>query len=299
MTASSSLASLQGVHKRYGEKVALAGLDLEVRQGELLALLGPNGACKTTAISILLGLRRPDEGSVRLLGGSPRDIANRRGVGVMLQQEVLTMDMSLRELLDVVTSYYPAPYSIEEVIEITDTAEIAGIPYMRLSGGLQRRVQYALAICGRPKLVFLDEPTSGLDVEAREMQWKTIRALLQRRTAIVLTTHYLEEAEELADRVVMLAEGKCVAHGTVSEMCSLVPRKTISCYTSIALDRVRSWPEVREATVDEKGRLNLVVSEAEVVARQLLAADNSLRELEVRRASLSDAFKTLTKGVKQ
>ena len=119
---------------------------------------------------------------------------------------------------------------------------------MRLSGGQQRRVQYVLARCCKPKLVFLDEPTAGLDVELREMQWKTIRALLERRTAILLTTHYLEEAEVLADRVMMLADGRSIAHGTVSEMCALGPRKTISCYTSTAIERVKSWPDVREAT---------------------------------------------------
>jgi ABC-2 type transport system ATP-binding protein len=293
------LAALEGVHKRYGDQVALDGLDLEVREGELLALLGPNGAGKTTAISILLGLRRPDAGSVRLLGGSPREIANRRGVGVMLQQEQPMADMTLRELLDVVTSYYPNPYTPAEVIEITRTGDIAGKQYMRLSGGQQRRVQYALAICGRPQLVFLDEPTAGLDIESREMQWDTIRALLGRRTAIVLTTHYLEEAEELADRVVMLDEGRVIAHGTVDEMCALVPRKTLSCHTSIGIERIASWPEVREATIDRTGLLTLVVSDAEAVARQLLAADSGLRDLEVRPAGLLDAFKALTNGARR
>ena len=206
------------------------------------------------------------------------------------------VDMSLRELLDVVTSYYPNPLTPAEVIEITRTDDIAGRQYMRLSGGQQRRVQYALAICGRPQLVFLDEPTAGLDVESREMQWDTIRALLARRTAIVLTTHYLEEAEELADRVIMLAEGRVIAHGTVDEMCALVPRKTLSCHTSIGLERIASWPEVGEATIDRKGLLTLVVSDAEAVARQLLAADSGLRDLEVRPAGLQDAFKALTNG---
>jgi ABC-2 type transport system ATP-binding protein len=217
----------------------------------------------------------------------------------MLQQEQLMIDMTLRELIDVVTSYYPNPYTLEEVIEITKTADIADKVYMRLSGGLQRRVQYALAICGRPRLVFLDEPTAGLDVESREMQWETIRALRARGTAFVLTTHYLEEAEALADRVMMLADGRSIAYGTVSDMCALVPRKTISCYTSTGMERVRSWPEVREATRDEKGLLNLVVSDAEAVARRLLAADSGVRELEVRRAGLNDAFKALTKRIQQ
>jgi ABC-2 type transport system ATP-binding protein len=299
MTFGNSMAALEGVHKRYGDQVALDGLDLEVREGELLALLGPNGAGKTTAISILLGLKRADSGSVRLLRGSPRDISNRRGVGVILQQEHLMGDMRTRELIDLVTSYYPDPYTPDEVMEITNTAEIAHKYYRHLSGGLQRRVQFALAICGRPKLVFLDEPTAGLDIESREMLWNTIRRLLERTTAIVLTTHYLEEAEELAHRVMMIADGKCVANGTVGEVCGVVPRKSITCYATTDIEHVRSWPEVREATIDEKGRLNLVVTDADAVARRLLAADSGVRELEVRAAGLSEAFKVLTKETKQ
>lgn len=290
-----TLAVLEGVHKRYGDKIVLDGVDLEVYEGELLALLGPNGAGKTTAISILLGLKRPDAGSVRLLGGSPRDVRNRRAVGVMLQQEQLMLGLSLREMLDIVTSYYPDPYRPEEVIEITRTGDIVDQVYMRLSGGQQRLVQYALAICGKPKLVFLDEPTTGLDVESREMQWNTIRSLLKHGTAIMLTTHYLEEAEALADRVTILSSGKCIAQGTVREMCALVPRKSISCYTRTGVERVKTWPEVREATLTEQGRLDLVVSDAEAVVRELLLADRDLRELEVSRANLKDAFKTITK----
>jgi ABC-2 type transport system ATP-binding protein len=294
-----SLAVLEGVHKRYGDKIALDGLDLEIRAGELLGLLGPNGAGKTTAISMLLGLKRPDAGTVRLLGGSPRDLANRRGVGVMLQQEQLMIDLKPREMLDLVSSYYADPYTPEEVIAITGTEDIADTMYARLSGGQQRRAQYALALCGRPKLIFLDEPTAGLDVEAREMQWRTIGALRASGTAIVLTTHYLEEAEALADRVVMLAAGKSIAEGTVSQMCALVPRKSISCYTITAIELIKSWPEVRECALSEQGRLDLIVSDAEAVARRLLASDPSVRSLEVRHAGLSDAFKALTGGSKQ
>lgn len=296
MSASSPLAVLQKVHKRYGEQIALDGLDLEVAAGELLALLGPNGAGKTTAISLLLGLKKPDTGTVRLLDGSPRDIRNRRRVGVMLQQQAVMMDMSLRELLDLVTSYYPNPYSPQQVIELTQTADIADRTYMRLSGGQQRQVHYALALCGRPKLVFLDEPSTGLDIAAREMQWRTIRAVRERGTSIVLTTHYLEEAEALADRIVMIADGSILAQGTVPQMCALVPRKSISCRTSATIGLVRSWPEVREATLSDQGLLDLVVTDAEAVVRKLLCADRDLRELQVRRAGLSDAFKTLTQG---
>ena len=216
------LAALEGVHKRYGDQIALDGLDLEVREGELLALLGPNGAGKTTAIAILLGLRRPDAGSVRLLGGSPRDIANRRGVGVMLQQEQPMVDMTLRELLDVVTSYYPNPFTPAEVIEITRTDDIAGRQYMRLSGGQQRRVQYALAICGRPQLVFLDEPTAGLDPISAAAFDELILSLQQRLDLTVfLITHDLDTLYAICDRVAVLADRKVIAVGTIPELLAL------------------------------------------------------------------------------
>jgi ABC-2 type transport system ATP-binding protein len=299
MTSNGVLGKLEDVRKRYGDKIALDGLNLEVRDGEMLALLGPNGAGKSTAISILLGLKRADSGSVSLLGRSPRDIESRRQIGVILQQENLTGDLSPRELLDVVTSYYPDPYTPEQAMEITRTTELANRKYRHLSAGLQRQVQFALAICGRPKLLFLDEPTVGLDLESRETLWNTIRDLLAGGTAIILTTHYLEEAEALADRVMMLADGKTIASGTVDEVCALVPRKSISCLTTVDVAEIKGWKNVIEARVDEEERLNLVVNDAEDVARRLLAADGSLRELEVRRAGLVDAFRAITKGAIQ
>jgi ABC-2 type transport system ATP-binding protein len=218
---------------------------------------------------------------------------------VNLQQENLTGDLSPRELLDVVTSYYPDPYTPEQAMEITRTTELANRKYRHLSAGLQRQVQFALAICGRPKLLFLDEPTVGLDLESRETLWNTIRDLLAGGTAIILTTHYLEEAEALADRVMMLADGKTIASGTVDEVCALVPRKSISCLTTVDVAEIKGWKNVIEARVDEEERLNLVVNDAEDVARRLLAADGSLRELEVRRAGLVDAFRAITKGAIQ
>ncbi|MBZ5594169.1 MAG: ABC transporter ATP-binding protein [Acidobacteriia bacterium] len=287
------LAELSGVSKRFGKIVALDGLDLEVRRGELFAVLGPNGAGKTTAISLLLGLRQPDAGSARLFGQSPQCVGARRQVGVMMQEVTLAQELRVRELIDLVASYYPDPYTPDAVLEMTDTAPLRDRPYGKLSAGQKRQAQFALAVCGRPKLLFLDEPTVGLDVQARELMWSTLRQLVEDGSSIVLTTHYLEEAEALADRVAVLAKGRMIASGTVSEIRAHVVRKHISCATSLAAEEVAAWPEVQSVSRDQQ-RLNISVSNAETVVRRLLAADEELEELEVRRAGLAEAFTELT-----
>lgn len=289
------LGELENVYKCYGAQTAVDGLDLSVSPGELLALLGPNGAGKTTSISMLLGLQQPDTGSVSLFGQSPHNIEARRGIGVMLQEESLAPELKVRELLDLVAAYYPDPYAPEEVMDLTRTTALADRPYAKLSGGQKRLVHFALAICGRPKLLFLDEPTTGLDIEARETLWLTIREFVGRGTAVVLTTHYLEEAEALADRVVVLAAGRAVASGTVEHLRSFVNRKRISCSTRLDLEQIKKWSNVIDTELDNAGRLHLTVSDAEDVARRLLAGDPALRDMEISRAGLSDAFRHITK----
>jgi ABC-type multidrug transport system ATPase subunit/peptidoglycan/LPS O-acetylase OafA/YrhL len=288
------LARLRNVHKRYGKTVALGGIDLEVRRGELVALLGPNGAGKTTANSIMLGLLQPDEGEVSLLGGSPLDVERRRGVGVMLQEVTLPATLRVREHLELAAAYYPNPLGASEAMAVTSTSALAGRNYGALSAGQKRQAQLALAICGRPTLLFLDEPTVGLDVQAREAMWAAMRALVAGGSSIVLTTHYLEEVEALADRVVVLARGRVIASGTVDEIRSVVSRKRITCSSRLALDEVRGWPHVVEATADAR-RMQITATDAEAVVRRLLAADGSVRDLEVRQAGLTEAFAELTK----
>jgi ABC-type multidrug transport system ATPase subunit/peptidoglycan/LPS O-acetylase OafA/YrhL len=287
-------ASLSGLHKRYGKTIALTGLDLEVRRGELLAVLGPNGAGKSTAISLWLGLLEPDAGTVRLLGGSPLDVESRRHVGVMMQEVGLTPELRVRELIELTASYYPDPMTAQQVLELTRTEALAGRPYAKLSAGQKRQVQFALAICGRPPLVFLDEPTVGLDVEARETMWRTIRGMVAQGCSIVLTTHYLEEAEALADRVAVLVSGRLIAEGTVAGIRSVVSRRHISCSSEVPVEQVRDWPDVIAVT-RETDRLHITAVDAEGVVRRLLAADERVRGLEVRQANLAEAFAELTK----
>jgi len=292
----SPLAALSGVHQRYGKTVALAGLDLDVRRGEVLAVLGPNGAGKSTAIALWLGLREPDSGSARLFGRSPLDVETRRSVGVMMQDVTLTPELRVRELIDLTASYYSDPLTVDETLALTRLERLAHRPYGTLSGGQKRQVQFALAVCGRPSLLFLDEPTVGLDVSARETMWRTMRALRAGGCSIVLTTHYLEEAEALADRVAVLAGGRLVTSGSVASVRSLVSRKEISCATTLAVEQVQAWPHVVSAARDGR-RLLITAVEAEDVVRRLLAADDGAQDLEVRQAGLAEAFTELTREV--
>ncbi|MBV9180764.1 MAG: ABC transporter ATP-binding protein [Acidobacteria bacterium] len=287
------LAELSGVSKRFGKVQAVDGLDLEVRPGELLALLGQNGAGKSTAIALLLGLERPDSGSAVLFGLSPLDIEARRGIGVMMQEAALVPELRVREQIELVASYYPDPMAPGEAMQLTHTESLAERIYAKLSPGQKRQVQFALAICGRPKLLFLDEPTVGLDIQSRELMWSSLRRLVSEGASIVLTTHYIEEAEALADRVVVLAKGREIASGTVSEMRALVVRKQISCSSTLSLDQIRTWPDVDSVRRDHKG-LHITAAKVEDLVRRLLAEDEDVEDLEIHRAGLAETFTELT-----
>jgi len=290
------LAELAGVKKRFGNVTALDGFDLQVRPGELLAVLGPNGAGKSTAISLLLGLRRPDAGSARLFGMPPLQIEARRRIGVMMQEVALAPELKVREHIELIASYYPDPLPVDEVLRTTNTTALADRRYGKLSAGQKRQAQLALSLCGRPALLFLDEPTVGMDIQARTIMWAALRQLIHDGCSIVLTTHYLEEAEALADRVVVLARGKTVASGTVNEMRAIVGRKKISCSTSLAADAVSAWPGVQSVSRD-RGRMEITASDSDAVVRRLIAADSDFAGLEVHSAGLAEAFTELTQEV--
>lgn len=287
-------ASWDGVRKRYGATVALAGIDLAVRSGELLALLGPNGAGKSNAIAAALGLIQPDGGEVLLFGRSPRALATRRQVGVMLQAASMPDTLKVGELLAQTRSYYADPRATDDCVRQAGLDGLMDRRYGRLSGGQQRRVQFALAICGRPRLLFLDEPTVGLDVDARGLLWRSVRDLVAEGCAVVLTTHYLEEAEALADRVAVLARGRIVAAGSVQQIRARVTQRRIRCISALDATAIGTWPEVRSVCRDGE-RIEIVTDAAEVVVRQLLFEDTSVSELEVQRAGLAEAFVEITR----
>ena len=287
------LATLSAVRKRFGKITALDGLDFAVKRGELLALLGPNGAGKSTAISLLLGLQRPDEGSATLFGQDPQEVEARRRIGIMMQEVALSPVMRPREFLTQVASYYPTPYEVQAVIKRLALEPVADRTYKDLSGGQKRLVQFGMAIIGRPELLFLDEPSVGLDTNARAALWRVLRELVHEGCSIVLTTHYLEEAEALADRVAVLAHGRLVAGGTVDEIRAHVSRKTVTCRSSLANADIKAWPEVLQLS-EETGRQSIVTLDAEALLRRLLNADANVRDIEVKRAGLAEAFAEIT-----
>jgi ABC-2 type transport system ATP-binding protein len=289
-----TIAQLRGASKRYGDVLALDQVDLDVRRGEVQALLGPNGAGKTTAISLLLGLLRPDAGTAVLFGQSSGSLAARSRLGAMLQTTGVPDTLTVGELITLFRSYYAQPRTVADCVALAGVADLLHIRYGRLSGGQQRRVQFALAICGRPQILFLDEPTTGLDLDARETMWKTIRQLVAENCAVVLTTHYLEEAEALADHVCVLARGRIVAAGSVQQVRARVAQRRIRCVSRLSEEAIGIWPEVRSVVRDGE-RIEIVTDLAETVVRQLLFEDSELRELEVRRAGLAEAFVEITR----
>ncbi len=288
------LALLHEVHKRYGAQKALDGVDLALQAGQVLALLGPNGAGKSTAIGLLLGTLRPDEGQATLFGMPPHLLAARRFTGVMLQSAGIPDTLRVGELLDLTRSYYDDPIGVQECEALAGLSGLLPRRYGKLSGGQQRRVQFAMAICGRPRVLFLDEPTTGLDIEARQGLWKAIRKLVADGCAVLLTTHYLEEAEALADQVAVLHEGRIVARGSVAQIRERVSQRRIRCVTALDAGQVAGWPEVQRASMDQ-GVLQVFSDSPEAVVARLLSRDPLLTGLEVHRAGLAEAFVELTR----
>jgi ABC-2 type transport system ATP-binding protein len=212
------IAELKAVTKSYGAVEALAGIDFSIEPGELVALLGPNGAGKTTAVRILLGLAVPTSGRALLFGRAPRDPEARRRTGALLQVSRVPETLKVREHIELFSSYYPNPLPLAETLSAAGLSGIETRLFGELSGGQKQRVLFALALCGNPQLLFLDEPTVGLDVETRRLLWRRIREFVGRGGSVLLTTHYIEEAEALANRIAVIKAGRIVAEGTPSEI---------------------------------------------------------------------------------
>src|SRR4030081_268553 len=223
-----AVVELVDAHKQFGSVEALRGVSLAVRPGELVGLLGPNGAGKTTAISLMLGLRRPSSGKALLFGLEPRDLRARSRIGVMLQESGVPLTLKVREVVDLFRTYYPEPLPTETVVEMAGLGEFQGSLVGKLSGGQRQRVYFALAICGDPAALFLDEPTVGLDTATRRSFWDQVRGFKRHGKSIVLTTHYLDEADALADRVVVIDHGLIVADDTPEAIRGRVPGKKVT-----------------------------------------------------------------------
>lgn len=292
--ASTAVAQFESVSKNYGSVRALTDFNFQVREGELVALLGPNGAGKTTAIRLLLGLAKPNAGRLSVFGGDPASVDTHVRVGTMMQVGRVPETLRVREHLDLFSSYYPNPLPISETLAIAGLDDLKDRRFGLLSGGQKQRVLFALAICGNPDLLFLDEPTVGLDVEARHLLWDEIRNLLRRGKTVVLTTHYLEEADALADRIVVINKGRMIAQGTPAEIKSRTAGKKIRCVTELPLDVIRKMAGVADAQTDREAVV-IQTSQPENVLRQLLQLDLEISGIEVSSAGLDEAFLALTR----
>lgn len=292
-TASHIAASLHQVSKDYGTVKALKNFSLDVRAGELTAVLGPNGAGKTTAIKLLLGLARPTSGRVSVFGGDPTVIETHLRVGAMLQVGRVPESLRVREHIDLFSSYYSQPLPMKQTLAIAGIDDLRDRKFGELSGGQKQRVLFALAVCGNPDLLFLDEPTVGLDIEARRLLWDEIRQLLTLGKTVVLTTHYLEEADALADRVVVINKGSVIAEGTPQEIKARTAGKKIRCVTKLSGVVLRALPGVVDVQ-DDRGAMVIHTSRPEAALRDLLNRDLEVSELEVAGAGLEDAFLALT-----
>ena len=285
----STVASLAGVTKKYTKITALRDVSLNVRAGELLAVLGPNGAGKTTAVRLLLGLTKPGSGLATVFGHDPRNASARGRIGAMLQVAKVPETLKIKEHINLFRSYYANPLSLQSTLEAAGLEGMENRLFGALSGGQKQRVLFALAICGNPDLLFLDEPTVGLDISTRHLIWQQIRRLIQQGRTVVLTTHYLEEVDALANRVVVLNHGVIVAEGTSAEIKARTAQRKIRCSTRLRPNEIESIPEVSGVT-EQESRIEIRTSQVEPVLRELFIRDPNLSGLEVSNSTLEEAF---------
>ncbi|MFC8962961.1 ABC transporter ATP-binding protein [Streptomyces sp. NBC_01281] len=295
-TGTPPAVSFTGAVKTFGAVRAVAGIDLDVACGETVALLGRNGAGKSTAISLLLGLNEPDGGSVALFGGRPQDAVRAGRVGAMLQDTRPVSRVTVQELVSFVAGRYPAPLPVAETLRLAGVEELAGRRADRLSGGQAQRVRFALALAGDPALIVLDEPTAALDVEARHAFWASMRAYALRGHTVLFSTHYLEEADAHADRIVVLDRGRLVADGTGEELRRSAGGGLVAFdLAGRGTEGLALLPGVVAVEVrGDRARLRTDDPDATVIA---LAELGAIRGLEVAPASLDDAFLALTSHV--
>ncbi|MFF9013792.1 ATP-binding cassette domain-containing protein [Streptomyces sp. NPDC014870] len=285
--------AFEAATKRYGAVRAVDRVDLTVRRGETVALLGRNGAGKSTTIALLLGLAEPDEGRVSLFGGAPGRAVAAGRVGAMLQEGRPVPRVTVGELVGFVARTYPAPLPVAEALELAGLTELAGRRVDRLSGGQAQRVRFALALVGAPELIVLDEPTAALDVEARQQFWDSMRGYARRGNTVLFSTHYLEEADAHADRIVVVDRGRVVADGTSEQLKRAAGGSLVSFdLAGAATDGLAGLPGV--TSVEIRGdRAHLRTEDSDGTVRALAARD-AIRRLEVAPVSLDDAFLTLT-----
>ena len=291
------MIELRGLEKRYGDVHAVRGIDLTIAPGETVAMLGPNGAGKSTTIDMLLGLLAPDSGTVSLFDQSPERAIAAGKVGAMLQTGALLRDLTVRELVTMMASLYPDPSPVDEVLAVTGADAFADQRTQKLSGGQTQRGRAAVALVSNPDLLVLDEPTAALDVGARRDFWEVISGLAAQGKTILFATHYLEEADQFADRIVLVAQGRIVADGPTGEIKGMVGSRTIRA-TLPEADGLDALPGV--TGVERHGQtVTLICTDSDAAIRALLERHPDARDIEIAGAGLEQAFLELTGDVAQ
>lgn len=287
-----------GVTRTFGEVKALDNVTLNLGQGELIGMLGPNGAGKSTLLSLASGLRTPTSGTVRLLGRDPRDPKARVRLGTTPQETGLPATLRVGEVIDFVSGHFPDPMARGEVMEMFGLTDLASRQTGGLSGGQKRRLAVALAVVGKPRVVLLDEPTTGLDVDARHVLWQAVRDYHSLGATVVVTSHYLEEIEALAERVVVIGAGRVIADEPLSQVLKRVAVRQVilripASYTGLGLGDPALSAPVADHSVD--GDLHTFLTpDADALVRHVVTQGAPFTDLEVRRASLEEAFLSLT-----
>ncbi len=290
-----TVATISNVGKSFGDKQVLSGINMQLHQSEILSVLGPNGAGKTTLINTMLGRLSLDAGEISLFGHPPGSMLVKRQTGAMLQVAGLPDMSTVKEHIELFQSYYAEPMSYQQVMDYSGLKEIENQYSKTLSGGQKQRLLFALAICGNPKLLFLDEPTVGMDITARKSLWKAIENLKANGTSILLTTHYLEEADRLSDRIVMLSRGKVVREGTPAQIKSQINTKKIRFLSKVNISELVAIKHVEKATQlhAENNYFELESTNAEEALKELFKHEIAISDLTIVGAALEDAFEII------
>ncbi|RBQ14273.1 ABC transporter ATP-binding protein [Spongiactinospora rosea] len=292
--AAGAAVRLKGLHKTFGDVHAVRGVDLTVAPGEVLALLGPNAAGKTTTMDMLLGLTTPDQGEITLFGRTPRRATAEGLVGAMLQSGGLLDELTAREIVQVMAAQYPRSLKVDDALGRAGVDTYARARYGGLSGGQKQRVRFAAALVCDPDLLVLDEPTVAMDVGARAGFWAAMREYTTGGRTVVFATHYLAEAQDFADRVVLMRRGRVIADGSVAEICAKVDGRTIGAVVpGTPADELRALPGVASAVL-RGDRAELHCADSDTALRALLARAPAAHDISVTAMSLEDAFIALT-----
>jgi ABC-2 type transport system ATP-binding protein len=293
-TLRGAAVALTGLRRSYGSVPAVDGIDLTIAPGEVVALLGPNGAGKSTTVDMLLGLARPDGGTAHLFGRTPREAVQAGRIGAMLQDGALLEDATVAETVGLVAALHRRPLPATEALGRAGIAELAGRRFGKLSGGQQQRVRFAVALVADPDLLVLDEPTVGMDVGTRREFWRTMREFTDTGRTVLFATHYLDEAEEFADRVVLMRAGRIIADGSVAEVRAAVSGRTLRAVVPDAShDELAGLPGVTGVQVRDE-RVTLACGDSDTALRALLAHHPGAHDIEITALGLEEAFLALT-----